>query len=147
LSGTKVIVLTTFELDEYVFAALQAGASAFLGKDADPAELLRAVRVVAGGEALLSPAVTCRVIREFVQHSRRRVQGNPLVKNLTDREREIVAWVAEGLTNEEIAERLTISSATVRTHISRCMVKLYARDRAQLVVFAYQSGLVVSDPS
>ena len=147
LAGTKIIVLTTFEHDEYVFAALQAGASGFLGKDTDPAELLRAIRVVAGGEALLSPAVTCTVIREFVTRGRRKAQGNPLVKNLTEREREIVAWVAEGLTNEEIGARLTISPATVRTHVSRCMVKLYARDRAQLVVFAYQSGLVASDPA
>jgi DNA-binding NarL/FixJ family response regulator len=147
LAATKVVVLTTFELDEYVFAALQAGASAFLIKDADPAELLRAIRVVAGGDALLAPAVTCRVIREFVQTSRRRGPVNPHIKMLTDREREIVAWVAEGLTNDEIAARLVVSPATVRTHVSRAMVKLHARDRAQLVVFAYQSGLVVSEQS
>jgi DNA-binding NarL/FixJ family response regulator len=147
LAATKVVVLTTFELDEYVFAALQAGASGFLIKDADTNELLRAVRVVAGGDALLSPTVTCQVIREFVLRNQRRVQVNPGVKFLTDREREIVAWVAEGLTNEEIGDQLTISPATVRTHVSRCMVKLHARDRAQLVVFAYQSGLVTSDRS
>jgi DNA-binding NarL/FixJ family response regulator len=145
LSGTKVVVLTTFELDDYVFAALQSGASAFLVKDADPSELLRAVRVVAGGESLLSPTVTCRVIREFVQRGQRRVPANPRIKTLTEREREIVAWVAMGLSNEEIAGQLVLSPATVRTHVSRAMVKLHARDRAQLVVFAYQAGLVASD--
>ena len=145
LSTTRVVVLTTFELDDYVFAALQAGASGFLTKDADPAELLRAIRVVARGDSLLSPTVTCRVIREFVQRAGRRTPVNPYVKILTEREREIVSWVAEGLTNEEIAHRLVVSPATVRTHVSRAMGKLHARDRAQLVVFAYRSGLVASE--
>jgi DNA-binding NarL/FixJ family response regulator len=142
LAGTRVIMLTTFELDEYVFAALQGGASGFLIKDTDPAELLRAIRVVAQGDALLSPTVTCKVIRDFAQRTRRQTPVNPRIKDLTDREREIAAWVAEGMNNEEIAAQLTISPATVRTHVSRCMIKLHARDRAQLVVFAYQAGLV-----
>ena len=145
LSATKVVVLTTFELDDYVFAALQAGASGFMIKDADPSDLLRAVRVVASGESLLSPTVTCRVIRELVQRSRRRAPVNPNIKTLTEREREIVAWVAMGLSNEEIASQLVVSPATVRTHVGRAMVKLHARDRAQLVVFAYQAGLVASE--
>jgi len=145
LSATKVVVLTTFELDDYVFAALQAGASGFMIKDADPSDLLRAIRVVASGESLLSPTVTCRVIRELVQRSRRRAPVNPNIKTLTEREREIVAWVAMGLSNEEIASQLVVSPATVRTHVGRAMVKLHARDRAQLVVFAYQAGLVASE--
>jgi len=145
LSATKVVVLTTFELDDYVFAALQAGASGFMIKDADPSDLLRAVRVVASGESLLSPTVTCRVIRELVQRSRRRAPVNPNIKTLTEREREIVAWVAMGLSNEEIASQLVVSPATVRSHVGRAMVKLHARDRAQLVVFAYQAGLVASE--
>lgn len=143
LAAVRVIVLTTFELDEYVFDALQAGASAFLTKDTEPAELLRALRVVAGGESLLSPTVTRRVIREFVGRRERRPAScaSPRIDTLTSREREIVSWVAEGLSNEEIAERFVVSPATVRTHVSRAMVKLHARDRAQLVVFAYQAGL------
>jgi DNA-binding NarL/FixJ family response regulator len=143
LEGVRVIVLTTFELDDYVFDALQAGASAFLTKDTEPAELLRALRVVAGGESLLSPTVTRRVIREFVGRRARRPASwsPPRIDALTSREREIVSWVAEGLSNEEIAERFVVSPATVRTHVSRAMVKLHARDRAQLVVFAYQAGL------
>jgi DNA-binding NarL/FixJ family response regulator len=141
LATTRVIVLTTFELDEYVFEALRAGASGFLIKDTDPADLLRAVRVVAGGESLLSPAVTRRVINEFVTRRPRRSTSQPGLDTLTQREREIVALVAEGLSNDEIAERLTVSPATVRTHVGRSMMKLYARDRAQLVVYAYQSGL------
>ena len=145
LSATKVVDLTTFELDDYVFAALQAGASGFMIKDADPSDLLRAIRVVASGESLLSPTVTCRVIRELVQRSRRRAPVNPNIKTLTEREREIVAWVAMGLSNEEIASQLVVSPATVRTHVGRAMVKLHARDRAQLVVFAYQAGLVASE--
>jgi DNA-binding NarL/FixJ family response regulator len=142
LGGTRVVVLTTFELDEYVFDALRHGASGFLIKDTKPAELLRAVRLVAGGEALLSPSVTRRVVGEFANRSPRATKPHPQLGALTEREREIVGLVGEGLSNDEIAERLVVSPATARTHVSRAMVKLGARDRAQLVVFAYQSGLV-----
>jgi DNA-binding NarL/FixJ family response regulator len=140
--ATRVVVLTTFELDEYVFDALRLGASGFLIKDTKPAELLRAVRVVAAGEALLSPSVTRRVVGEFAHRTSRPARPHPKLGTLTDREREIVGLVGEGLSNDEIAERLVVSPATARTHVSRAMVKLGARDRAQLVVFAYQSGLV-----
>jgi len=141
LGGVRVLVLTTFELDEYVFEALAAGASGFLLKNTDPVELLRAVRVVADGEALLAPSVTRRLIAEFA--ARPRPGGTPVeLTALTDREREVMALAAGGLSNEEIAERLVVSPATARTHVSRAMVKLGARDRAQLVVFAYESGLV-----
>jgi DNA-binding NarL/FixJ family response regulator len=141
LRDVRVLVLTTFELDEYVFEALAAGASGFLLKNTDPVELLRAVRVVAAGEALLAPSVTRRLIAEFAARPR---PGGPPVElaALTDREREVMALAAAGLSNEEIAERLVVSPATARTHVSRAMVKLGARDRAQLVVFAYESGLV-----
>jgi DNA-binding NarL/FixJ family response regulator len=142
LDGTRVVVLTTFELDEYVFDALRHGASGFLIKDTKPAELLRAIRLVAAGEALLSPSVTRRVVREFATRPARTVKPHPHLSDLTEREREILGLVGEGLSNEEIAERLVVSPATARTHVSRAMVKLGARDRAQLVVFAYQSGLV-----
>jgi len=142
LAHTKVIVLTTFEHDEYVFEALRCGASGFLLKDTLPAELLRAVRLVAAGDALLSPSVTRRVVREFALNPTRTVKPHPELHTLTVREREIVGLVGEGLSNDEIAERLVVSPATARTHVSRAMVKLGARDRAQLVVFAYQSGLV-----
>ncbi|MGW5363609.1 response regulator transcription factor [Actinopolymorpha pittospori] len=141
LADTRVIVLTTFELDEYVFDALRHGASGFLLKDTKPAELLRAIRLVADGEALLSPSVTRRVVREFATRSVRTVKPHPRLDSLTDREREVVGLVGEGLSNDEIAERLVVSPATARTHVSRAMTKLAARDRAQLVVFAYQSGL------
>jgi DNA-binding NarL/FixJ family response regulator len=142
LSETRVVVLTTFELDEYVFDALRHGASGFLIKDTKPAELLHAIRLVAGGEALLSPSVTRRVVREFATRPSRVPKPHPLLDTLTEREREIVGLVGEGLSNDEIAERLVVSPATARTHVSRSMIKLGARDRAQLVVFAYQSGLV-----
>ena len=142
LADTRVIVLTTFELDEYVFDALRHGASGFLIKDTKPSELLRAIRLVAAGDALLSPSVTQRVVREFANRPARRLKPNPQIDSLTEREREIVALVGDGLNNDEIAERIQISPATARTHVSRAMVKLGARDRAQLVVFAYQSGLV-----
>jgi DNA-binding NarL/FixJ family response regulator len=153
LDGVRVLVLTTFELDEYVFEALAAGASGFLLKNTDPVELLRAIRVVAEGEALLAPSVTRRLIAEFADRRSRRSESasgrpqadsKPLVDLdvLTDREREVMALVGAGLSNEEIAERLVVSPATARTHVSRAMVKLSARDRAQLVVFAYESGLV-----
>jgi DNA-binding NarL/FixJ family response regulator len=143
LAGVRVLVLTTFELDEYVFEALSAGASGFLLKNTDPMELLRAVRVVAAGEALLAPSVTRRLIAEFA--TARRQAGTPAkvdLSALTEREREVMALAGAGLSNEEIAERLVVSPATARTHVSRAMVKLGARDRAQLVVFAYESGLV-----
>jgi DNA-binding NarL/FixJ family response regulator len=142
LAGTRVVVLTTFEVDAYVFDALRLGASGFLTKDTKPAELIRAIRLVANGEALLSPSVTRRVVREFASRPVRVLRPHPRLDALTDREREIVGLVGEGLSNEEIADRLVVSPATARTHVSRAMVKLGARDRAQLVVFAYQSGLV-----
>ena len=141
MSATRVIVLTTFELDEYVFDALRHGASGFLTKDTKPAELLRAIRLVAAGEALLSPSVTRRVVSEFAARPARPRNPHPLLDTLTERERQIVGLVGEGLSNDDIAERLVVSPATARTHVSRAMVKLGARDRAQLVVFAYQSGL------
>ena len=141
LAGTRIIVLTTFERDEYVFEALRAGASGFLLKNTPPAGLLEAVRTVADGGALLSPSVTRTLIQEFTQVAPRDLTPHPQVDALTLREREIVALVAQGLNNQEIAERLVLSPATARTHVSRAMIKLGARDRAQLVVFAYQSGL------
>ena len=141
LAGTRVIVLTTFELDEYVFDALRHGASGFLTKDTKPADLLQAIRLVAAGEALLSPSVTRRVVREFATRPARVLKPHPQLDTLTEREKEIVGLVGEGLSNEEIAARLVVSPATARTHVSRAMIKLAARDRAQLVVFAYQSGL------
>ncbi|MGH3443415.1 MAG: response regulator [Nitriliruptorales bacterium] len=141
LSDVKVVILTTFELDEYVFEALRGGASGFLVKDTEPVELLQAVRVVAAGDSLLSPGVTRRLIAEFAARSPGR-HPPPELEGLTDREREVMALVAAGMSNDEIAEHLTISPATAKTHVSRAMVKLQARDRAQLVVFAYESGLV-----
>lgn len=143
LATTRVVILTTFELDEYVFAALRAGASGFLVKDGEPAELLRAIRVVADGGSLLSPGVTRRVISEFGPRggSGAGTDPHPQLGLLTSREREIVGWVATGMSNDEIADSLVVSPATVRTHVSRAMVKLHARDRAQLVVFAVRSGL------
>lgn len=144
LRPVRVIMLTTFELDEYVFEALRAGASGFVLKDAEPEELLRAVRVVADGQSLLSPSVTRRVIERFADRAPRKTMPHPDLDRLTEREREIVAWVATGRSNDEIAAELVVSPATVRTHVSRAMVKLGARDRAQLVVFAIQSGLAPS---
>ncbi len=141
LAAVRVIMLTTFELDEYVFEALRAGASGFVLKDAEPDELLRAVHVVADGGSLLSPSVTRRVIEQFAGTAPSRSTPHPDLDRLTEREREIVAWVATGRSNDEIAAELVVSPATVRTHVSRAMVKLGARDRAQLVVFAVQSGL------
>ena len=149
LAGVKVLVLTTFELDDYVFLALRAGASGFLGKSVDPDDLLDAIRLVAAGEALLSPAATRSLITTFLsQPTRLATAGVPArLEQLTDREREIVALVAEGLTNDEIAERLVISPMTVKTHVNRSLVKLDLRDRAQLVVVAYQTGLVRVGPA
>jgi DNA-binding NarL/FixJ family response regulator len=144
LAGTKVVILTTFELDEYVFEALRTGASGFLVKDTEPVELLRGIRAVAAGDALLSPSVTRRVIGEFATSGARGRQAAAPheLEQLTDREREVMVLVAEGLSNDEIAARLVISPATAKTHVSRTMVKLGARDRAQLVVYAYEAGLI-----
>ncbi len=136
-----VVILTTFELDEYVFEGLRAGAAGFLVKDTGAAELIRAVRVVAGGEALLSPTVTRRLIAEFAARSRT-ARTLPGLSELTPREREVVTLIASGLSNEEISHRIYVSPSTAKTHAARAMTKLGARDRAQLVVFAYQSGLV-----
>lgn len=142
LAGTRVIVLTTFGLDDNVLEALQAGASGFLLKDVEPDELRRAVRVVADGEALLSPSVTRRMIAELTSRPGRRRHRPAELEDLTPRETEVMSLVAAGLTNDEIADRLVISSATAKTHVSRVLLKLGARDRAQLVVIAYESGLV-----
>jgi DNA-binding NarL/FixJ family response regulator len=141
LAGVHILILTTFEEDEYVFEAIRVGASGFLVKDTEPAELLHAVRVVARGDALLSPGVTRRLIEEFATKAKK-VQSPATLDVLTEREREVVALVGEGLTNDEIAARLVVSPATAKTHVSRAMIKLNARDRAQLVVLAYESGLV-----
>ena len=140
LKAVRIVILTTFDLDEYVFEALRVGASGFLVKNTEPAELVHAVRAVAAGDALLSPGVTKRLVNEFAARSR---QPRPTadLDALTEREREVMALVAEGLTNAEIAERLVVSPATAKTHVSRAMVKLGARDRAQMVVLAYESGL------
>ncbi|MEU6882529.1 response regulator transcription factor [Streptomyces sp. NPDC046712] len=141
LGAVKVVMLTTFELDEYVFEALRSGASGFLVKDTEPEELLRAVRAVVHGDALLSPGVTRRLIEEFAARSKPPAAVSGL-DELTEREREVMALVGIGLSNEEIARRLVVSPLTAKTHVSRTMVKLGARDRAQLVVLAYESGLV-----
>jgi len=141
LASARVVILTTFELDEYVFEAIRSGASGFLVKDTEPDELVQAVRVVAGGDALLSPSVTRRLIGEFA--ARAKQPHHPAgLKELTDREQEVLALVGTGLSNHDIAKRLYVSPATAKTHVSRAMVKLRARDRAQLVVIAYESGLV-----
>ena len=142
MAGVRVLILTTFEVDEYIFEALRSGASGFVVKDIEPAELLQAVRVVARGDALLSPTVTRRLIAEFAgRPEQRRVAATDL-DVLTEREREVMALVAAGRTNDEIAAELFISPATAKTHVSRAMSKLGARDRAQLVVLAYETGLV-----
>ncbi|WP_182909240.1 response regulator transcription factor [Microbispora sp. H13382] len=143
LSATRVVMLTNYGLDRYVFDALRAGASGFLLKDTEPVELLQAIRVAARGDALLSPAVTRTLISEYVSRPPDAVPTAALGE-LTNREREVVALVARGLTNEEIAAHMVISPFTAKTHVSRAMTKLGARDRAQLVVFAYESGLVVA---
>jgi DNA-binding NarL/FixJ family response regulator len=141
LDPVKVVILTTFDVDDYVYQALRAGASGFLVKDTEPEELIRAVRVAAAGDALISPSVTRRLIAEFAARTsppRRSARLDPL----TDREREVMELVAAGLTNDEIAARLVLSPATAKTHVSRIMTKLDVRDRSQLVVLAYESGLV-----
>jgi len=142
MAGVRVLILTTFEIDEYVFEALRLGAGGFLLKDADAAEILRAIRVVAAGDSLLSPSVTRMVVETFAATPGPTAPRTSLLRTLTEREREVVALAGTGLSNDEIAERLFISPATSRTHVSRAMSKLGARDRAQLVVFAYETGLV-----
>jgi DNA-binding NarL/FixJ family response regulator len=158
LAGTRVVVLTTFELDEYVFGALRAGASGFLLKDVEPVDLLNAVRVVAGGEALLAPRLTRRLIEAFVAGgggvgigtgagsvaTPERAALTERLEQLTRREREVLTLVGRGLSNAEIAEQLVLSPLTAKTHVARLFAKLEARDRAQLVVIAYESGLVVA---
>ncbi|MBT2397073.1 response regulator transcription factor [Streptomyces sp. ISL-100] len=141
LAGVHVVILTNYGLDEYVFDALRAGAAGFLLKDTEPADLLQAIRTAARGDALLSPSVTRRLITEFVARPPDR-RTAPGFETLTKRECQVAALVAHGLTNEEIAEHMVISPFTAKTHVSRAMIKLGARDRAQLVVFAYESGLV-----
>jgi DNA-binding NarL/FixJ family response regulator len=142
-AGVRVLILTTFDLDEYVFAALRAGASGFLLKDTPPADLLAGVRLVAAGEALLSPGITKHLIEAFVQRPAETVEADtPTIDELTDREREVLSLVAKGLSNAEIGSKLYVSPATVKTHVARILTKLGARDRAQLIVIAYESRLV-----
>jgi DNA-binding NarL/FixJ family response regulator len=141
LTGTKVIILTTFDLDDEVYGALRAGASGFLVKDTEPTELIHAVRVVARGDALLSPSVTRRLISEFAGRTPQ-PPPSPRLGSLTEREREVMKLVAAGLSNDEIAAKLVLSPSTAKTHVSRIMTKLSVRDRAQLVVLAYESGMV-----
>ncbi|MGC4785798.1 response regulator [Micromonospora zamorensis] len=141
-TDARVIILTTFDLDEYVYGALRAGASGFLVKDTEPAELIHAVRMVARGDALIAPAITRRLIAEFAARVRHPDPG-PRLSVLTEREREVLTLVAAGLSNDEIAARLVLSPATAKTHVSRIMTKAQVRDRAQLVILAYESGLTV----
>jgi DNA-binding NarL/FixJ family response regulator len=141
-AAVRVLVLTTFDLDEYVYQALRAGASGFLLKDTPPADLLAAIRVVAAGDALLAPSVTRRLIAEFARRPEPTAATPAALATLTDREREVLALVARGLSNAEIAEQLYVSAATAKTHVSRVLAKLQARDRAQLVMLAYETGLV-----
>ena len=138
----RVLVLTTFDLDEYVFAALKAGASGFLLKDTPPSALLAGIRTVAAGDALLSPSITRHLIEEYVRHPQEPATPPALLESLTDREIEVLTLVARGWSNAEIAERLYVSPATAKTHLSRLLLKLEARDRAQLIVMAYETGLV-----
>jgi DNA-binding NarL/FixJ family response regulator len=143
LAGVRVLILTTFEIDEYVFRALRAGASGFLGKGARPNELLEAIRTVARGDALLSPTATKTLISRFLAHpDHDDVPAPERLSALTGREREVLVLVAGGLSNDEIAEHLVVSPATAKTHVNRAMAKLGARDRAQLVILAYETGLV-----
>jgi DNA-binding NarL/FixJ family response regulator len=145
-AGTKVVMLTTFDRDEYVHEAMRAGASGFLLKDTPPAHLLDAIRVIAAGEALLAPTVTRRLIEEFVRSPAPRRVASAELDVLTEREKEVLSLVAQGQSNAEIAGALVLSPATVKTHVSRVMSKLHARDRAQLVVMAYEAGLVIPRP-
>ncbi|WP_433300308.1 response regulator [Actinoplanes sp. CA-030573] len=148
LPGVRVLILTTFEIDEYVFEALRAGASGFLGKSAEPRELLHAIRVVHRGDALLTPAATRSLIARFRSHPERPPTPSPeRLSGLTDREREILMLVGAGLSNDDIAGHLVVSPHTVKTHVNRTMAKLGAHDRAQLVVIAYETGLVTPEPS
>ncbi len=140
-AGTNVLILTTFDVDEYVYAALRAGASGFMLKDSSPEKLLEAIRVVAAGEALLAPTVTKRLIEAFAARTEPALVTPNALDAITDREREVLREIARGLSNTEIAERLHISTATTKTHVSRLLMKLAARDRAQLVVMAYETGL------
>ncbi|MFF6778845.1 response regulator [Streptomyces sp. NPDC012637] len=141
LEGVRVVILTTFDVDDYVYGALRAGASGFLVKDTEPTELLHGVRVVARGDALIAPAVTRRLIAEFAGRARR-PDPSPRLNALTEREREVMGLVGAGLSNDEIATRLVLSPATAKTHVSRIMTKLDVRDRAQLVILAYESGMI-----
>jgi DNA-binding NarL/FixJ family response regulator len=142
-AATKVLILTTFDLDEYVYGALRAGASGFLLKDTRPEDLLAAIRTLADGDALLAPSVTRRLISEFVQRPDRSPSPTPVeLKDLTEREREVLVEVGRGLSNADIAARLNISAATAKTHVSRVLMKLHAHDRAQLVIVAYESHLI-----
>jgi DNA-binding NarL/FixJ family response regulator len=143
LTGVRVLILTTFEIDEYVFEALRSGASGFLGKSAEPADLLDAIRIVHRGDALLTPAATRSLINRYLSRPERtRTPPSPRLSSLTDREREILALVGAGLSNDDISAHLTVSPHTVKTHVNRTMAKLGAHDRAQLVVIAYESGLI-----
>jgi DNA-binding NarL/FixJ family response regulator len=142
LTGVRILILTTFDLDEYVHEALCAGASGFLLKDTQPAELIHAVHVVAAGEALIAPKITRRLIAEFARYNEPNRVDTEAISRLTDREAEVFAHVARGFSNSEIAEQLFVSQATVKTHIGRLLMKLAARDRAQLVVLAYEHGVV-----
>ena len=142
LAGVRILILTTFDLDEYVYQALRVGASGFLLKDTPPADLLAAIRVVAAGDALLAPGITRRLIAEFARRPDPTRVAPAVLQALTDRERVVLGLVAHGLSNSEIAERLVVSPATSKTYVSRLLAKLGARDRAQLVAIAYESGLV-----
>ena len=146
LDGTRVVMMTTFEIDSYIFDALAAGAAGFVMKDSDPSEILRAVRLAAAGESLLSPDVTRKVIDAYADGRGGPVKPHAGLGELTERELEILRWVATGLSNEEIGRRLFISPATVRTHVGRLLSKLEARDRAGLVAIAYRSGLDIPEP-
>jgi len=141
--GARVLILTTFGLDDYVYEALRAGASGFMLKDAPPEELLAAIEVVARGDALIAPAVTRSVIEEFVRRAPAEAPPPPAVDELTEREREVLALLARGLSNAEIAERLVVSAGTVKTHVAHVLAKLGLRDRVQAVILAYESGLIV----
>jgi DNA-binding NarL/FixJ family response regulator len=143
LAGVRILMLTTFDLDEYVYQALRAGASGFLLKDTPPGDLLAAIRVVAAGDALLAPGITRRLIAEFARRPDQTRVPPAALAALTDREREVLGLVAQGLSNSEIAQRLVVSPATSKTYVSRLLAKLGARDRAQLVAIAYETGLVV----
>jgi DNA-binding NarL/FixJ family response regulator len=147
LSKVRILVLTTFELDEYVFDSLRAGASGFLLKDVEPEDLRSAIRVVAGGDSLLAPRVTSRLIANYVASKQYAVAPSAKLTSITEREREVMTLVGTGLSNKEIAQRLFISVATAKTHVSRAMLKLNARDRAQLVVLAYEWGIVTPGSS